>query len=101
MSQQNFISTDGSGDQIFTEHETTEQKAARLAQARADGGREHMEAVAAMAAAPKNGPAAIDEAAASSPRVFPLGPREHGAVGEGKFHPSPTLNPSMCEQLEG
>lgn len=85
----------------MAQDETTEHKAARLAQARADSGREHMEAVGAMAAAPKNGPAAIDEAAASSPRVSPVGPREHGAVGEGKFHPSPTLNPLMCEQLEG
>ena len=62
------------------EPETTEQKASRLAQARADNGREHMDAVAAMAAAPKNYPTPVDEAVANSPRVRPFGPVAHGEV---------------------
>src|SRR5688572_19926983 len=83
------------------EPETTEQKASRLAQARADNGREHMDAVAAMAAAPKNYPTPVDEAVANSPRVRPFGPVAHGEVGPGKFHPSPSLDPRNAELLEG
>jgi hypothetical protein len=44
-------------------------------------------------------PAAVDMN--HTRRVQALGPREYGAVGTGKFHPSPTLNPLMCDQLEG
>jgi hypothetical protein len=34
-------------------------------------------------------------------RTFPVGPRDAGAVGPGKFHPSPSLNPALGETLDG
>lgn len=44
-------------------------------------------------------PAAVDMS--HGRRAQPLGPREHGAVGAGKFHPSPTLDPRNAELLDG
>lgn len=96
MSQNNFQPTDdGSQDHINREWQSeTEMKAE-------DANASHIEAVRQFAAAPKNYPSAIDESISNSPRVIPAGPQPHGAVGEPKFHPSPSLDPRQAELLSG
>lgn len=96
MTQHNFQPTDdGSQDHINPSHEWTSPLDMTSVQANQD----QIDAARAFQNAPKNGPAPVD--VNEGRRVFPVGPREHGATREGGFHPSPTLNPLMCEQIEG
>lgn len=96
MTQHNFQPTgDGSQDHINPAHEWTSPLNMTAAQANQD----QMEAARQFAAAPKSGVAPVD--VNEGRRVFPVGPREWGPEREGSFHPSPTLNPLMCEQIEG
>lgn len=94
--QHTFTPTDdGSQDHINPSHEWQSESSMTFEEAN----RFSLEGARQFAAAPKSGLAPVD--VNEGRRVFPIGPREYGAVGEGKFHPSPTLNPAMCEQLDG
>jgi hypothetical protein len=100
MAQHEFTPTDdGSQDNITRDHQWTTPAEMTFVERNEDA----LDAARGAASSSKREagdlPAAVDM---SQPRrVYPVGPREHGAVGEGKFHPSPTLDPRHAELLEG
>jgi hypothetical protein len=101
MSQHNFQPTDdGSHDNITpTEHEWTTPSEMTFVERNEDS----LDAARGAASSSKREagdlPAAVDMN--NTRRMQPLGPREYGAVGTGKFHPSPTLDPRHAELLDG
>jgi hypothetical protein len=100
MAQHEFTPTDdGSQDNITRDHEWTSPTEMKVEEAN----RDHMDAVRSAASSGKREagdlPAAVDM---SQPRrVYPVGPKPHGPVGEPKFHPSPSLDPRHAELLPG
>jgi hypothetical protein len=101
MSQHNFQPTDdGSHDNITpTEHEWTTPSEMTFVERNEDA----LDAARGAASSSKREagdlPAAVDMN--NTRRVQPVGPRAHGAIGEPKFHPSPTLDPRHAELLDG
>lgn len=101
MSQHNFIpADDGSQDNITpTEHEWTSPTEMTFVERNEDSLNAARTAASSSKRETGDLPAAVDMN--HGRRVQPLGPREHGAVGAGKFHPSPTLDPRNAELLDG